>query len=130
MTFCNEIASARLGLIFNCYATLAQLNEHVVAALSRAGCTSVYVGVDAVHPDARREFAKGLFQSRDDLLHRTDLCLANGMTPNLAFLLEEPTKGIQRFEGTVATALAGAIRGCAITCNTLTVYPRNNCIVF
>jgi hypothetical protein len=124
IALCDEIASARLGLTFNCYATLAQLNEHVVAALSRAGCTSVYVGVDAVHPDARREFAKGLFRSRDDLLHRIDLCLANGIAPNLAFLLEEPAKSIQRFEDTVATALAGAIRGCTITFNTLTVYPR------
>lgn len=123
-TLCNEIASAKLGLTFNCYATLAQLNEEVVPSLARAGCTSVYVGVDAVHADARREFAKGLFRSRDDLFSRIDLCLSCGIIPNLAFLLEEPDKGVRRFEDTVATAFAAARRGCPITLNTLTVYPR------
>lgn len=121
---CNEIASARLGLTFNCYATLPQLNEKVISALAQAGCTAVYVGVDAVHPQARREFAKGLFRSNDDLLRRIDLCLAHGITPNLAFLLEEPSKGEDRFNDTVATAIAGALRGCSIAFNTLTVYPR------
>jgi hypothetical protein len=121
---CKEISAAKLGLTFNCYATLAQLNEPVVAALARAGCTSLYVGVDAVHPEARREFAKGQFRSRHDLLSRIDLCLAHEITPNLAFLLEEPEKGQERFVDTVATALAGVIRGCSIALNTLTVYPR------
>jgi hypothetical protein len=121
---CKEIAAAHLGLTFNCYATLAQLTEPVIAALARAGCTSLYVGVDAVHPEARREFAKGQFRSRHDLLNRIDLCLAHEITPNLAFLLEEPEKGKERFVDTVATALAGVIRGCSVAFNTLTVYPR------
>lgn len=120
---CRRIAEAKAGLTFNCYATLSQLDEEVVTALAEARCSSIYVGVDAVHSSARKEFAKGLFRSNHDLLRRIDLCLAHRIVPTLAFLLEEPEKDRARFEDTVSTALTAAARGCRIAFNTLTLYP-------
>jgi hypothetical protein len=120
---CRLISEAGRTPSFNCYATLGQLNDSVIRELSRAGCRSIYVGVDAVHPEARREFAKGMFRSQDDLCRKVDLCLSNAITPTLAFLLEEPEKNRENFEATVATAAAVAMRGCPVALNTLTIYP-------
>lgn len=120
---CRRIERAGLGLTFHCYSTLDRLTQPVVDALARAGCRSVYVGVDAVHKDDRRAFRKGLYRGRDDLFGKIHLCLEAGIRPTLAFMLQDVEVGRDRFEETVATAMAVRSIGCPIRLNTLTLYP-------
>ncbi|EDL57304.1 B12-binding domain-containing radical SAM protein [Gimesia maris] len=120
---CERIAAANLEISFHCYATLSQLSEPVVEAMAAAGCHSVYVGVDVVHPKAQRNFAKALYRGNEDMLRRFECCSKVGIRPTASFLLEEPDVGRDQLEDTIATALLAQNAGCRIRFNTLSLYP-------
>lgn len=120
---CHRIQQEAPSVAFHCYATLLHLTAPVIDALAGAGCRSVYVGVDAVDDNSRRSLGKGMFDGVDDMLTRVDNCRTNGISPVLAFLLEEPEKGRDRIESTIAAAVQARLRGCSVRLGTLTLYP-------
>src|SRR5205823_5235381 len=45
MTICDAIAEAGLPLTWNCYTTLPQMTDRMLAALGRAGCVNAFTGI-------------------------------------------------------------------------------------
>jgi hypothetical protein len=94
----------------------------VLDALADAGCTEVFVGVDAVSPDAKRSFAKHFYKGWASLEARLRACLERGIVPTCAFMIDVPGEDTVNTDAALTTALFARNLGCGIRLNTLTLY--------
>jgi radical SAM superfamily enzyme YgiQ (UPF0313 family) len=122
LTLCRALAQARLGVNWNCYATLPQLAPEVLDALAAAGCREVFVGVDAISAAARRSFAKHFYKGWASLEERLRACLDRGIVPTCAFMIDPPGADAADTDAALTTALFARNLGCGIRLNTLTLY--------
>lgn len=121
--FCRELEKARLDLTWHCYVTLPQLSSVVIDRMSRAGCTAVFTGVDAVGQISQREYRKGFLKQTTALENKLFECVEAGITPTCAFLLSPPSHPCGKdFEETIKVALMARNRGAQVRLNTLTLY--------
>ena len=116
-------AIQRSGMKFgwHCYGTLPQITHPVVKSLSKAGCQSIFVGVDAVTEDKKRQYKKSYFKGWNSLRPRLKLCLDHGIRPTCAFMLSPHDKADTR-ESTLRVAALAANLGCFVRLNALTYY--------
>lgn len=119
---CGAIAAANLSLTWNCYTTLPQMTEDVLAALGRAGCVNAFTGVDAVNEECQREYLKRFYRGWEALERTLRASVGHGVTPTCAFLVENPSAGVERVDRTLATALFARCCGAGLRLNTLTLY--------
>jgi len=118
---CAAIDKADLGLWWKCYGTLAQLDEPTLAALGRAGCRSVFIGVDAASDHNKKAFRKTYFKGWEPLRETLERCMRHGVLPTCSFMLssDDTEDGI---ESTLRTALLTRRLGAEVTVNALAVY--------
>ncbi|HEY0080227.1 MAG TPA: cobalamin-dependent protein [Pyrinomonadaceae bacterium] len=121
--FCRELETARLGLTWNCYATFPQMNTDVITWMARAGCTSVFTGIDAVGMTSQRSFRKGFLRSFTALETKLNECMEAGILPTCAFMLSPPSHpcGVDT-EEVLKAALGARNCGAMVRLNTLTLY--------
>lgn len=119
---CAAIAEAGLSLTWNCYTTLPQMTADVLAALGRAGCVNAFTGVDAVNEECQREYLKRFYRGWEALERTLRTSVDHGVTPTCAFLVENPSAGVERVDRTLATALFARCCGAGVRLNTLTLY--------
>jgi anaerobic magnesium-protoporphyrin IX monomethyl ester cyclase len=119
---CQALTASRLGLTWNCYATLPHLSTDALDAMSEAGCISVFIGIDAVSSTAKKAFKKTFFQGWNKLSERLRACLERGIVPTCAFMVDIPEYDSTNTDLSLATALFAANLGCGIRMNTLTLY--------
>lgn len=120
---CQDLVAAGTQITWNAYATLPRLTPDMLDELAAAGCTEVFVGVDAVSLEAKRAFGKHFFKGWSELKPRLTACLDRGIVPTCAFMVDVPEDG--DYTGTDAallTALLTRNLGCGIRLNTLTLY--------
>ncbi len=117
----QAIQEAELEFKWHCYGTLPQITPPVVESLSRAGCQSIFVGVDAVADDAKKRYQKSYFKSWEKLHSILMLCLSKGITPTCAFMLS-PHDSQDTLEDTLRVAGMCALLGCFVRLNALTNY--------
>lgn len=123
VALCREIEGARLGVTWHCYATLPQLSSEVLTWMARAGCTSVFTGVDAVGQVSQRAYRKGFMRQKTDLERKLVECVEAGVTPTCAFLLSPPSHPCGKdFDETISVALMARNCGAQVRLNTLTLY--------
>jgi radical SAM superfamily enzyme YgiQ (UPF0313 family) len=119
---CAAISDANLSLTWNCYTTLPQMTTDVLAALGRAGCVNAFTGVDAVNEECQREYLKRFYRGWEALERTLRTSVDHGVTPTCAFLVENPSAGIERVDRTLSTALFARCCGAGLRLNTLTLY--------
>jgi radical SAM superfamily enzyme YgiQ (UPF0313 family) len=119
---CDALTRSRMGLTWNCYATLPQLSDDALDKMSEAGCISVFIGIDAVSATAKKAFKKTFFHGWNKLSGRLRACLERGITPTCAFMVDIPEHDSANTDLSLATALFAANLGCGIRMNTLTLY--------
>jgi hypothetical protein len=124
-SICEALAEARTGLTWNCYATLPHLVPEFLDRLASAGCNSVFVGVDAVSPESKLTFAKHFFKGWDALAQKLNDCLARGIVPTCAFMVDPPISGTANTDSVLNVALFARMMGCGIRLNTLTLYNQS-----
>jgi hypothetical protein len=124
-TICDALAEARTGLTWNCYATLPHLVPDLLDRLAAAGCTSVFVGVDAVSSDSKSAFAKHFFKGWEALAQKLDACLTRGIVPTCAFMVDPPVSSAANTDSVLNVALFARMMGCGIRLNTLTLYNQS-----
>lgn len=122
MEICEAIAAQSIPLTWNCYTTLPQMTPPVLAALGRAGCVNAFTGVDAVNEECQREFRKRLYRGWEPLERTLRTAVGHGVTPTCAFLVENPSAGVDRVDRTLITALFARCCGAGLRLNTLTLY--------
>ena len=123
---CKEIENAKLNLDWNCYATLAQLDKNTLAYMSRAGCTSVFVGVDAVSGINKKNFKKSYFKGWEQLEKKLRLCMSAGILPTCSFMVSD-TDSVEGIEETIRTALFSRNIGASVVVNALAIYGETGC---
>lgn len=123
ITFCHELEKARLNLTWNCYATLPQLSTEVITSMARAGCTSIFAGVDAVGEFSQKAYRKRFLRQDSELRRKIVECVESGIEPTCAFLLSPPSHpcGVDT-EATLRAALMSCNSGAQVVLNTLTLY--------
>lgn len=119
---CEAVAAESIPLTWNCYTTLPQMTPSVLAALGRAGCVNAFTGVDAVNEECQREFRKRLYRGWEPLERTLRTAVGHGVTPTCAFLVENPSAGVERVDRTLITALFARCCGAGLRLNTLTLY--------
>jgi len=119
---CDALAAAALPLTWNCYTTLPQMTPSIIAALGRAGCVNAFTGIDAVNEDCQREYLKHFYRGWEPLERTLRSCTDHGVTPTCAFLVENPSGGVEPIDRTLVTALFARCCGAGVRLNTLTLY--------
>ena len=119
---CRAIAGAKFDLTWNCYTTLPQMSEEMIRLLGAAGCINAFTGVDAVNEDCQSQFLKKFFKGWKPLEKTLRCCVDHNVTPTCAFMVENPTAGVQNLERTLVTALFAKCSGAQLRLNTLTLY--------
>jgi radical SAM superfamily enzyme YgiQ (UPF0313 family) len=87
LEFCSLVEGS--GVPWECRARLDHLDPELYAAMARAGCYRVLLGVESADPVVRRRNQKGM-PDQVDLLAGVDACRAAGITPILSLILGLP----------------------------------------
>lgn len=119
---CRAIAGSKFSLTWNCYTTLPQMSEEMIKLLGAAGCVNAFTGIDAVNQDYQNEFLKKFYKGWEPLERTLKCCVDNNVTPTCAFMVENPSAGIENVEKTLVTALFAKCNGAGLRLNTLTLY--------
>jgi radical SAM superfamily enzyme YgiQ (UPF0313 family) len=119
---CRAIADARFNLTWNCYTTLPQMTEEMIRLLGKAGCVNAFTGIDAVNDDYQKEFLKKFYKGWGPLERTLKCCVDNNVVPTCAFMVENPTRGVDNLDKTLVTALFAKCNGAGLRLNTLTLY--------
>ncbi|GAB3465533.1 B12-binding domain-containing radical SAM protein [Actinophytocola sediminis] len=123
MELCDALVESGTGMTWNAYTTMQRLTPELLDPLAAAGCTEVFVGVDAVSTEAQQAFGKKFFKGWDGLKKRLTDCLDRGIVPTCAFMVDVPTDDDHaNTDAVLTTALLTRNLGCGIRLNTLTVY--------
>ncbi|MBV8754169.1 MAG: B12-binding domain-containing radical SAM protein [Hyphomicrobiales bacterium] len=125
LSICDALIEARSGLTWNCYATLPQLKPNLLDRLARSGCTSVFVGVDAVSARSKSAFAKHFFKGWNGLSEKLQACLDRDIVPTCAFMIDPPNSDCADTDAALTVALYARTVGCGIRLNTLTLYNQS-----
>lgn len=121
---CAVLEGLKSELSWNCYATLPQLDRPIIEVMARAGCTEIFMGIDAVNTEQQRHFSKAFFRSLSRLTDTLNCMLDSGIRPTCAFLLDSPENDMHKScRNAVDTALAVRMLGCGIRLNVLSLYP-------
>jgi len=118
---CNSITKSGLHFRWHCYGTLPQLTTSVLDAMSKSGCRSVFVGVDAVSEESKKTYKKAYYKSWKKLKDTLLNCLAYRIRPTCAFMLS-PNDTPTSTELTLLEAAKCALLGCFVRINALTHY--------
>jgi radical SAM superfamily enzyme YgiQ (UPF0313 family) len=119
---CRAIAAANFDLTWNCYTTLPQMTEEMIRLLGAAGCINAFTGIDAVNEGYQKEFLKKFYKGWAPLEHTLKYCVDHNVVPTCAFMIENPTKGIDNLDRTLVAALFAKCNGAGLRLNTLTLY--------
>jgi hypothetical protein len=119
---CIAIANAGFRLTWNCYTTLPQMTEETMRLLGAAGCTNAFTGIDAVNEECQKEYLKKFYKGWEPLERTLRYSVDAGVTPTCAFLVENPSAGVDRVNRTLVTALFARCNGAGLRLNTLTLY--------
>lgn len=119
---CIAIANADFKLTWNCYTTLPQMTEETMRLLGAARCTNAFTGIDAVNEECQKEYLKRFFKGWEPLERTLRYSVDSGVTPTCAFLVENPSAGVERVNRTLVTALFARCNGAGLRLNTLTLY--------
>jgi radical SAM superfamily enzyme YgiQ (UPF0313 family) len=119
---CRAIAGANFKLTWNCYTTLPQMTEEMIRLLGQAGCVNAFTGIDAVNEDCQKEFLKKFYRGWGPLERTLKCCAEHNVVPTCAFMVENPTRGVDNLDKTLITALFAKCNGAGLRLNTLTLY--------
>lgn len=121
---CDAIAANNPGITWRCYGTLQQLTEPVVAALARARCKYVFIGVDAVSERTKQRYRKTYFRGWPALKGTVERCISHGVVPTCAFMVHPPATAAAVADTEEALGMAARVYnlGCGVRLNPLTIY--------
>ncbi|MEW5734236.1 MAG: radical SAM protein [Thermodesulfobacteriota bacterium] len=99
LSFCEEYAK-KLGASFSCLNLVTHMDDDICRALSRAGCTRVYIGVESGSQRVRRDLM-GRSVSDQDIFRCAALVKKHGMTIQTFNMLGLPGETMEEAMQTV-----------------------------
>lgn len=104
LAFCELMVARGVRVPWECRARVDHLDEELLAAMGRAGCYRVLLGIESADPRVRERCDKRMDPALD-VLAAVERCARHGITPILSLILGLP--------GEDEAALAGSLELCA-----------------
>lgn len=121
---CLELAGRPTSLTWSCYATLPQLTPRLLEAMAAAGCTGIFVGIDAVGDTTQRVLNKNFMRSASRAQEILRVASGVGIQPTCALMVAPPSHALGNdFDATVEMAISCQRAGAQVRLNALTYYP-------
>jgi len=108
LEFCRRMEAAG-GAPWECRARVDHLDDELLAAMGRAGCYRVLLGVESGAPEVRRR-ANKRERSGYDVLGVVERCGAAGVQPILSLILGLPGEGPDELEASLDLLVQSALR--------------------
>lgn len=109
LAFCELMVARGVRIPFEVRARVDHLDRELVAAMGRAGCYRVLLGVESGDPDVRRRANKATADDLD-VLGVVDSCTAAGITPILSLILGLPGEDWRGLTKTLELCADAALR--------------------
>ena len=97
---CDEIVRRSLSVSWTSFARVDTVSRDVLAAMRRAGCTTISFGVESGSPEMLTRIRKGI--TCDQVVRAARLCLECGISPHASFILGLPGETRRSLEETLA----------------------------
>jgi anaerobic magnesium-protoporphyrin IX monomethyl ester cyclase len=117
---CRKIIDANLNLGWSCLGRANEVDDEVLALMKKAGCRTVYIGVESGSPRILELIEKKL--SIEDTARGIRLIKKHGMSVTGSFILGLPTESKEEMDMTVKLALSLPLDG--VTFFIFTPYPN------
>lgn len=85
---CNEIIKRQLKFVFNIRTRVDKIDEDIVIALKKAGCTTIHLGIESASDQTLQNMNKGI--TVKDIKNAVDLCKKTGIVTRGYFILGYP----------------------------------------
>ena len=121
-TICRALEGLSQRPTWNCYGTLPDLRPDIIEHLSRAGCRSIYLGIDAVTEQQRTSYGKSFVKSLDRCCETIQLLVDAGVTPTCSFILDPLRLDAEELEENLRWAAHLRARGAELSFHVLTPY--------
>lgn len=119
---CDHLGTNR-KITWNGYATVRDLKPKILPRLVEAGCTNLYLGVDAVAPSLQREWRKRFFSDISQVANLVQSACAEGLGITVAFILTATAGETEENLAAIDAALLLRRRGAEVRFSLLTPYP-------
>ena len=100
--FCEELINRNVALTWGCFGRINLMSEELIALMAKAGCRSIFYGIDSGSPAILRETAKEI--DRDTILPILEISAKYFDTIEASFIWGYPTETLSDFEQTLQLA--------------------------
>jgi anaerobic magnesium-protoporphyrin IX monomethyl ester cyclase len=100
LAVCDEIMRRGLSITWTSFARVDTVSRDVLAAMFRAGCTTLSFGVESGSPEMLERIRKGI--TCDQVVAAARLCLDVGISPHASFILGLPGETRRSLDETLA----------------------------
>jgi hypothetical protein len=119
---CLNLADLSPRPSWNCYGTLRDIDEEIPSYLTRGGCISIYIGIDAATSAQKRQFGKSAFTHEGECIEKVRALVANSVIPTCAFILDPMHWSDEELEATFRLAATLRLNGAELSLHFLTTY--------
>ncbi len=116
---CERMIAERMDIGWSCSARVDSIVPELLSLMKRAGCRTIYFGIETGSPRMARLIDKGL--DLDQVRHGVRLCADSGIKAYGSFMLGIPTETPEEMDQTMGFALSLPLE--AISCFLYVPYP-------
>ena len=109
LAFCDRMTELAVDVPWECRARVDHLDDELLAAMARAGCYRVLLGIESADPRVRERCDKRM-NAELDVLARVEACARHGITPILSLILGLPGEDEAALAATLDLCAAASLR--------------------
>lgn len=121
---CVELSRLTDSPTWNCYGTLPDLDEEISVLLAKAGCTEIYLGVDAVTAKQKKELGKNFVRNEDACLEKLSFLTRSSVVPTCSLIFDPFNWDDTELEQSLRWAAKLRLHGANLSFHVLTAYPE------
>lgn len=119
LTFCQSVCELSFKIEWGCSSRLDVLDEELIAAMIRSGCTDIYIGIESGSPRIQRKISKNL--NLEDLCETLSLLLKGRISCILSFIYGYPFEEKEDVELTLQKIYEVKMLESDLSCAMLTI---------
>ena len=119
LTFCQKVCELPFKVEWGCSSRLDVLDEELIAAMIRSGCTDIYIGIESGSQRMQKKISKNL--NIDILCETLSLLLSGYVSCILSFIYGYPFEETEDIELTLQKIYEAKILESDLSCAVLTI---------
>jgi Radical SAM superfamily/B12 binding domain len=122
-SLCAALRDATQRPTWHCYVTLPDIHsDSTPKMLAEAGCTSVYIGLDAVTKRDQDRLGKHFFRNQEECIEKLRALVDASVMPTCAFILDPFSSHLHDLDETFYWAARVRVEGSSLSFHLLTPY--------